>query len=74
MPDGSRVYGTVFDREAPDGYCALAQVSLDGHVNNVRRACPNDRERFDFRLTERQALARVCRVKGTKLAYCSEWK
>jgi hypothetical protein len=75
-PYVGRVYGTVFDREGDDGYCALAQVSLDGKVNSVKRACPNDREQgFDFPFKQtRQALARVCLAKGTKLAYCSEWK
>jgi hypothetical protein len=75
-PYAGRVYGTVFDREGDDDYCALAQVSLDGNVNNVGRACPSDREQgFDFPFNRtRQALARVCLVKGTKLAYCSEWK
>jgi hypothetical protein len=70
------VYGTIFDRDGNDGYCALAQVSLDGNVNNVGRACANDREKgFESKFQRtRQALARVCLVKGTKLANCSEWK
>jgi hypothetical protein len=84
------VSGTVFDRKADDGYCALAQLSLDGNVNDLGKACPNDRERgFNFPLPNRrdrkvrgpdygfeaaQALVRVCLVKGGKFANCSEWK
>jgi hypothetical protein len=71
-----KVYGTVFDREGNDGHCALAQMSLDGDVSSLGRACANDRE-IGFEvpyIKTRQALVRVCLAKGGKLANCSEWK
>jgi hypothetical protein len=76
-PYYGQVTGTVVDRDA-DGYCAMAEVSLDGTRFSLysQRACPEgDTTSFEFRYALTYvAKVRVCRVKDRLVSSCSAWR
>ncbi|MEV7094011.1 hypothetical protein AB0M80_14370 [Amycolatopsis sp. NPDC051045] len=76
-PYSGRVSGEVEDRDK-DGYCAVAEVALDGYRYTLldQRACGGGLTHgigFNYRNTD-IAKVRVCRLKDNKWLYnCSAW-